>query len=81
VVARPRKHAEGMLADVTRSEHSSEAGFADEDPARVYPQLVIRWGERYYRSERDLAQQMLEDLDQLAALRVRPVRSAAPEEP
>jgi DNA-binding PadR family transcriptional regulator len=81
VVERHREYAEGMLADVTRSEHSSEAGFADEDPARVYPQLVIRWGERYYRSERDLAQQMLEDLDQLAALRVRPVRSAAPEEP
>jgi DNA-binding PadR family transcriptional regulator len=80
VVERHREYAEGMLADVTRSEHSSEAGFADEDPARVYPQLVIRWGERYYRSERDLAQQMLEDLDQLAALRVRPVRSAAPEE-
>ena len=72
VVERHREYAEAMLADVTRSEHSTETGFADEDPARVYPQLVIRWGERYYRSERDLAQQMIEDLDHLAALRAQP---------
>jgi DNA-binding PadR family transcriptional regulator len=81
VVERHREYAEGMLADVTQSEHSTESGFADEDPARVYPQLVIRWGERYYRSERDLAQQMLDDLDELAALRGQAARPAPPEEP
>ncbi len=72
VVERHRDYAEAMLADVTRSEHQTEAGYADEDPARVYPQVVIRWGERYYRAERDLAQQMLEDLDALAGPRAQP---------
>jgi DNA-binding PadR family transcriptional regulator len=73
VVERHRDYAEAMLSDVTKSveksEPTSEAGFADEDPARVYPQVVIRWGEEYYRAERDLAQQMLKDLDHLATRR------------
>jgi DNA-binding PadR family transcriptional regulator len=75
VVERHRDYAEAMLSDVTKSveksEPTSETGFADEDPARVYPQVVIRWGEEYYRAERDLAQQMLEDLDDLASRRPR----------
>ena len=78
VVERHRDYAEAMLADVTRSQHPTEAGYADEDPARVYPQVVIRWGERYYRAERDLAQQMLEDLDDLAGPRAQPARPSEP---
>jgi DNA-binding PadR family transcriptional regulator len=69
IVERHRDSAEAMLADVTRSAHPSEPTLADDDPARVYPQVVIRWGQAYYRSERDLAQQMLDDLDRLASRR------------
>lgn len=31
-----------------------------------YPEIVLRWGERYYRAERDLAEQMLADIAELA---------------
>ena len=34
-----------------------------------YPEIVLRWGERYYRAERELAEQMLEDIHELASRR------------
>lgn len=38
----------------------------DEAKQWPYPEIVLRWGERYYQAERDLAEQMLADLDELA---------------
>ncbi|MEV4672399.1 MULTISPECIES: PadR family transcriptional regulator [Actinomadura] len=32
----------------------------------AYPELVLRWSARYYAAERDLVDQMLADLDELA---------------
>jgi DNA-binding PadR family transcriptional regulator len=39
---------------------------ADETQSWPYPEIVLRWGERYYQAERDLAEQMLADIDELA---------------
>jgi hypothetical protein len=36
-------------------------------PGWAYPELVARWATRYYAAERDLADQMLADLDELLA--------------
>jgi DNA-binding PadR family transcriptional regulator len=35
----------------------------------AYPELVLRWSARYYAAERDLVDQMLADLDELAGRR------------
>jgi DNA-binding PadR family transcriptional regulator len=40
---------------------------ADESRVGPYPEIVLRWGERYYQAERDLAEQMLADIAELAA--------------
>jgi len=61
VVEDPRAYADEMLAEVTRARRT-----AGTDPAWTYPELVERWGERYWAAERDLADSMLRDLDELA---------------
>jgi hypothetical protein len=43
----------------------AERGVADDDPSFAYPAIVIRWGERYYAAERDLADELLRELDSL----------------
>ena len=37
-----------------------------EEPGWAYPQLTLRWSERYYADERDRADQMLAELDETA---------------
>lgn len=39
---------------------------AEREPSWAYPRLVLRWAERYYEAERQLAEGMLADLDELA---------------
>lgn len=46
-----------------------DAEGAAAEPDWAYPEVVLRWAERYYASERDRAEAMLEDLDRLAAER------------
>jgi DNA-binding PadR family transcriptional regulator len=58
VVEAHRDHAERMLAEVRHSEAR-----AQDDPMWRYPELVIRWGERYYEAQRDAAERMLEELE------------------
>jgi DNA-binding PadR family transcriptional regulator len=48
---------------------------AHEVPDWSYPELVARWSERYYLAERDLADQLLDELDRVAGLRARRRRS------
>ena len=61
VVTRQRDYAAEMLAELERN-----TALAETDPGWVYPALVTRWGERYYAAERDLADALLSDLDDLA---------------
>jgi DNA-binding PadR family transcriptional regulator len=41
----------------------------------AYPELIIRWAERYYQAERDNAEQLLQELE---AIERRPASQAAP---
>ncbi|MEU8778802.1 PadR family transcriptional regulator [Streptomyces sp. NPDC048606] len=43
----------------------ADAEAAEERPAWAYPALTLKWAERYYASERDLATAMLADLARL----------------
>ncbi|MEU8139055.1 PadR family transcriptional regulator [Streptodolium elevatio] len=53
-----RDWADRTLAEVLASEDTAQ----DRWP---FPALVLKWSERYYQAERDLAEGMLADLDEL----------------
>lgn len=55
-----RDWADRTLAEVMASEDTAQ----DRWP---FPALVLKWSERYYQAERDLAEGMLADLDDLFA--------------
>lgn len=55
-----RDWADRTLAEVLASEDTAQ----DRWP---FPALVLKWSERYYQAERDLAEGMLADLDDLFA--------------
>lgn len=44
----------------------ADAEGASEEPGWAYPELVLRWSEMYYESERDRANWMLENMSRLA---------------
>ena len=72
IITQHRDYAEKMIR-LARA----DAEGASEIPAWAYPEMVLRWSQRYYEAERDLAQQMLADLDELAARpRPKPVPGA-----
>ena len=50
-----------------REEAAVDAGAAHEESAWAYPEIALRWAERYHEAERDLADKMLADLEDLAA--------------
>ncbi|MFJ9810188.1 PadR family transcriptional regulator [Streptomyces sp. NPDC101158] len=66
ILAGHREHAEGMRL---RAGADLEGARADE--AWAYPTLTLKWAERYYASERDLADAMLADIEELEAGRRR----------
>ncbi|WP_328398294.1 PadR family transcriptional regulator [Nocardia sp. NBC_00416] len=53
------------IADVDQMERSAavDAEAAKSEPGWAYSQIVLRWAERYYAAERDLAQQLIDDID------------------
>ncbi|MFJ8214684.1 PadR family transcriptional regulator [Streptomyces sp. NPDC096033] len=55
-----QEFAEGM-----RRGAEADVAAAQEEEAWAYPTLTLKWAERYYASERDLAAAMLEDLEGL----------------
>lgn len=57
------------LSEKMRVRAAVDAEGAAQEPGWAYPELVLRWSEKYYESERDRADAMLEDLDQLAERR------------
>ncbi|MGY5128612.1 PadR family transcriptional regulator [Streptomyces nigrescens] len=59
VLGRHREYAETM-----RQRAEVDVDDACGEEAWAYPALVLKWSERYYASERDLADAMLADLDE-----------------
>ncbi|MFB6569320.1 PadR family transcriptional regulator [Streptomyces noursei] len=62
VLGRHREYAETM-----RQRAEADAAGARAEAAWAYPSLALKWSERYYASERDLADAMLADLDEMVA--------------
>ena len=60
VLAQHREYAEEMRR---RAEVDIKA--ARDHQEWVYPAVALKWAERYYQAERDLAEGMLEDLEQV----------------
>lgn len=61
IVTRHRDQAQQLIE---QAQYSLDR--AESEPGWAYPALVARWTTRYYTAERDLAEQMLADLDELA---------------
>ncbi|MEZ0067964.1 DNA-binding PadR family transcriptional regulator [Streptacidiphilus sp. MAP12-20] len=59
VLGRHRDFAEQM-----RHRAEADAAGAADEPGWAYPGLALKWAERYYASERDLAEAMLADIDE-----------------
>ncbi len=64
VLVRHQEFAEDM-----RLRAVADAQSAQGEPAWAYPALTLKWAERYYASERDLAAAMLDDVEAAAAER------------
>ncbi|MGW7414264.1 PadR family transcriptional regulator [Streptomyces sp. NPDC054863] len=60
VLARHREFAEKM-----RRRAVADVEGAKDEAAWAYPTLTLKWAERYYASERDLADEMLTDIENL----------------
>lgn len=65
------------IANVERMRHLAEvdAEGAEENPQWAYPGAVLRWCVRHYEAERDLARELLADVEKLTAQR-KPKRAA-----
>ncbi|WP_127783911.1 helix-turn-helix transcriptional regulator [Rhodococcus sp. X156] len=70
VLAEHRDQSEKM-----RVRAVADAVGAAEEPGWAYPEMVLRWSEQYYESERDRADAMLADLDRLAQDRTKKGRT------
>ncbi|MGE0216758.1 PadR family transcriptional regulator [Mycolicibacterium sp.] len=59
------EHAD--YADRMHQEAATEARWTADQPAWAYAGLALRWSERYYAAERELALEMIKDLDAVEA--------------
>jgi DNA-binding PadR family transcriptional regulator len=50
-------------ADEMEREAAKDARWAGADPSWAYAQVALRWAERYYANERELALKMIKELD------------------
>ncbi|MFB6618181.1 PadR family transcriptional regulator [Streptomyces sp. NPDC085524] len=60
------------FAETMRRRAVADVEGAKDESAWAYPTLTLKWAERYYASERDLAAAMLEDIEELTAGRGEP---------
>lgn len=61
VVAQHRARTEDVLAELEADERRAE-----QEPSWQFPAMVLRWGERYYRNELAMADDLLRELDGLS---------------
>ncbi|MEC4016364.1 hypothetical protein [Streptomyces sp. H27-D2] len=57
--------AHRAYAEAMRERAQADVAGAQGQEAWAYPTLTLKWAERYYASERDLADAMLADLEEL----------------
>lgn len=62
ILAEHVAYADEMLRKATK-----DAKWAGADPAWAYARVALKWAERYYASERELALGMIKDLDEAEA--------------
>ncbi|MCX4693893.1 helix-turn-helix transcriptional regulator [Streptomyces sp. NBC_01408] len=60
-----QEFAEEMRLRAVADKTDAQDGPSQDGPSSAYPALTLKWAERYYASERDLAAAMLEDLEDL----------------
>ncbi len=65
-------------SETRRVRAAVDAEGAAAEPGWAFPELVLRWSEDYYASERDRADRMLTDLDKLVAERGKTRRAKTP---
>lgn len=53
--------------DEMQRDAEKEVRWADADPAWAYAKIALNWSERYYRAERELTLQLIEDLEDAEA--------------
>src|SRR5581483_4511428 len=51
-------------ADEMHRKAAKDARWAGADPSWAYARVALRWAERYYANERELALQMIKELDE-----------------
>lgn len=58
------------IADVDKLAQRAavDAEAAKSEPGWAYSQLVLQWAQRHYETERDLAQQLIDDIDSAATV-------------
>lgn len=61
-----REHIE--YAEKMERRAAADAVGADKEPAWAYSQIVLKWSERYYAAERELAEQLIADIDKADAV-------------
>jgi len=71
MLAEHREQSERM-----RVRAQADAEGAASEPGWAYPEMVLRWSERYYADERDRADAMLADLDKVERRRARRGKNA-----
>jgi hypothetical protein len=54
--------------DKMRQRVATDAQAAAEEPAWAYPRIAMQWSERYYAAERELALQLIKDIDEAEAV-------------
>ena len=53
--------------DTMRQRVAIDAEAAAEEPAWAYPRIAMQWSERYFAAERELALQLIKDIDEADA--------------
>jgi ABC-type iron transport system FetAB ATPase subunit len=54
--------------DDMRQRVSTDSQAAALEPAWAYPRIAMQWSERYYAAERELALQLIKDIDEADAV-------------
>jgi DNA-binding PadR family transcriptional regulator len=63
--------------DKVRRRLAADADGAALEPAWAYPRIAMLWAERYYTAERDLALQLIDEIDDAEAALIKGVHDAA----
>jgi DNA-binding PadR family transcriptional regulator len=54
--------------DSMRQRLAADSGIAAAEPAWAYPRIAMQWSERYYAAERELALQLIKEIDEAQAV-------------